>query len=81
MSRGVALLLAILGGAVAVFAATVAFVGVTAGVLWIYVFGDDTWPAWVDPVMSVLMMLVGAAVWFVAGRLIWRRLTSPPAAG
>ena len=53
MSRGVALLLAILGGAVAAFAATVAFVGVTAGVLWIYVFGDDTWPAWVDPVMIV----------------------------
>ena len=81
MSRWLALLLAIVGGAMAAFVAIVAFVGVTAGVLWIYVFGDDPWPAWVDPVMGAAMLAVGAAVWFVMARLIWKRLSAPPAAG
>jgi hypothetical protein len=79
VSRGLALLLAIIGGGLAAFAAVVAFVAVTAGVLWIYVFGDNPWPAWVDPVMGALMFLIGAVVWFVAARLIWKRLTAPAA--
>ena len=74
MNRWLALLIAILAGAAAAFAASIAFVGVGYGVLWLYVFGDSSWPAWVDPAMNALLLIFAFGVWIVVGWLIFKRL-------
>ena len=78
MSRWLALLIAVIGGGVAAFAAAIGFVAVSYGVLWIYVFGDDPWPKWVDPVLGVLLFAVALGVWVAVGLLIWRQLVRRP---
>jgi formate-dependent nitrite reductase membrane component NrfD len=47
---------------------TAAVVGASAGVLWLFVFGDDPWPAWSEPLLGALALAVGAAV---ATVLLW----------
>lgn len=42
---------------------TVALAAAVAGVLWIFVFGDDTWPSFVHRTMSVLLFAVFACIW------------------
>ncbi|WP_028969477.1 hypothetical protein [Sphingomonas sp. URHD0057] len=81
MNRWLALALAIIAGGVAAFAAAIAFVGTVYGFLWIYVYGDNPWPAWVEPVMSVLLFVFAFGVGIGVGWIIWKRLTAPPAAG
>ena len=46
MSRWVALLLAIVGGAIAAYTTIVLVAGGLLGVGWLWVFGDDPWPSW-----------------------------------
>ena len=63
------------------FAAAIAFVGTVYGFLWIYVYGDNPWPAWVEPVMTVLLFVFAFGVGIGVGWIIWKRLTGRPAAG
>lgn len=42
---------------------TAALVAVVAGVLWIFVFGDNVWPSFVNRSMSVLIFAVFGVVW------------------
>ena len=74
MNRWVVALLAIVAGGAFAFAAILGVVAVTYGVLWIYVFGDDPWPPWVDAGLNIAIPLIGLAIWAVAAWLIWRRL-------
>jgi hypothetical protein len=46
----------------ALIAAFVAF-GASAGVLWIFVFGDNPWPPAVDAILPVLLLVVLVGVW------------------
>jgi len=73
-----AFVIALIAGAAAAFAAALMFVGIGYGLLWIYVFGDNSWPAWVDPAMNALLLIFGFAVWLVAGWRIFRRLSDRP---
>ena len=75
MNRGLALALAILGGGVAAFAAALAFLATVYGFLWIYVYGDNPWPTWVEPVMSALLLIIAFGVGFAVGWIIWKRLS------
>jgi len=81
VNRWLALVLAIVAGGVAAFAAAIAFVGTVYGFLWIYVYGDNPWPAWVEPVMTVLLFVFTFGVGIGVAWIIWKRLTAPPAAG
>ncbi len=55
--------------------------GFAAGVLWIFVFGDNPWPSIVETALPVLIALVFLTVWiaFTAiGFVIGKRLESDP---
>lgn len=73
MNRWLLLLLAVVGGAIAAYLAVLAVGGAILGFLWIYVFGDDTWPTGWEPVLVVFLGLVGLGVWYSVARKIWRR--------
>ncbi len=40
--------------------------GITAGILWIFVFGDNPWPAWYEKVFLVLLALIFLTVWLAS---------------
>jgi hypothetical protein len=76
-----ALLFGIPGLLVAGLIAIVVFAGVM-GILWLYVFGDDPWPASTEQIVSVLFGFMVIAVWLtsiVAGYAIGKRLENNPA--
>ena len=72
MNRWVALIVAFIGGAAAAFAVTIGVTAMIAGVLWLYVFGDDPWPKSAEAVLSLALPLFGLAVWGVFAWLIYR---------
>lgn len=60
---------------------TSALFAVAFGALWLYVFGDNTWPAWVGKVTPVLMFAVFSGLWIGAmatGYLVGKKLESAP---
>ncbi len=79
MSRAIAVLLSLVGGAAFALASVMGATAVIAGVLWIFVFGDDAWPEWVMAALDLLIPLVGLVLWAVASLQIWFRLK--PGAG
>ena len=78
MSRWLALFLSVIGGAIGAWMATLIFVGAGWGFLWIFVFGDDSWPERVDPVFTLVMMAFAAAAWVTFGRALWSQLRPQP---
>ena len=74
MNRWLALAIAIVAGGVAAFAAAIAFVGVVWGSLWIFVFGDNSWPDWVQPVVGGLLLAFAFTVWILVAWRLWRTL-------
>ena len=74
MNRALVLLLAIVGGAAGALAIMMCLTAVLMGTLWIFVFGDDPWPSWFEPVLNVAIPITGLLLWFYVGWLIWRRL-------
>lgn len=74
MSRGLALLIAIAGGAVLGYFLFLLVAGGVLGFLWLYVFGDDPWPEWSDYAVGTAIVLGALVSWFICGRLIWRHL-------
>ena len=75
MNRGLAMALAIIGGAFLGYAMLLVIGGGVLGFLWLYVFGDDPWPAWSDYVLGAAIVIGGLAAWAWCGRAIWRSLT------
>jgi hypothetical protein len=52
------------------------------GLLWLYVFGDNPWPAYIEPVLASLFVLTVLVLWLVfifLGFFIGRRLEKDPA--
>ena len=74
MNRWVALLVAVAGGAILSFFLTIGLVVGLYGVLWIFVFGDASWPAWIVPAFNLAIPLLGLAIWAGFGWIIWSRL-------
>lgn len=74
MSRWLALLLAIVGGAALGYALLLVVGGAILGFLWLYVFGDDPWPRWSDYVLGAAIVVGGIAAWAWCSWLIWHRV-------
>jgi hypothetical protein len=77
MSRWAALLLALIGGAAGALAVVTGITVATYGVLWLYVFGDDSWPPWIDRALNIVIPIVGLALWAYFAWLIWKRVAPP----
>jgi len=55
--------------------------GAIAGMLWIFVFGDNPWPSSIENVFPTLFMLVFLVIWIIliaVGFVIGRRLETTP---
>ena len=74
MNRFAAALLAIIGGAAIALGVLMIGTGAVAGLLWIFVFGDDPWPGWAMTTLNVLIPIVGLLLWAMFGWQIWLRL-------
>ena len=74
MNRIAALIGAVIGGAAAAFAITIAGTAIVAGVLWLYVFGDDPWPRGAEAALNIAIPLFGLGAWALFGWLIYRLL-------
>ena len=74
MNRFPAALLAIIGGAAIALGVLMIGTGAVAGLLWIFVFGDDPWPGWAMTTLNVLIPIVGLLLWAIFGWQIWLRL-------
>ena len=72
MPRWLRILLTALAAAIGGWAGLIAVGGGAAGIAWIFLFGDDPWPAWSEPVIMVIALagaLTGATVLGVG---VWR---------
>lgn len=52
-----------------------------AGVLWIYVFGDNAWPSYAETLLSTTFVLTILTIWIVSmvlGYIVGRRLENDP---
>jgi hypothetical protein len=68
-------------GLVVALVAAVLAAGAVAGMLWIFVFGDNTWPNWVEQALPAVLIAVFLAVWLAclaAGYVIGKRLEQRP---
>ena len=74
MNRFAAPLLAIIGGAAVALGVLMLGTGAVAGILWIFVFGDDPWPSWAMTTLNLMIPVVGVFLWAVFGWQIWLRL-------
>ena len=55
--------------------------GGLAGILWLYVFGDDPWPSYVEQFTAFLFVLVVLGIWIafiVLGYIVGRSLEADP---
>ncbi len=51
------------------------------GILWLFVFGDNPWPAYVEPIMASLFVLTVLVLWMVLivlGYFVGKRLETDP---
>ena len=76
MNRWLALLAAIIGGAIVAYGLVLIFGGALLGILWLFVFGDDPWPAWVELFLGPAIVIAGLMLWAVFAWKIWRTLLS-----
>ena len=76
MNRWVALLLAVVGGGIAAYTTILLIAGGLLGVGWLWVFGDDPWPAWAMNGLNVLIPVGGLVLWGLFAGFIWLKLGS-----
>lgn len=72
MPRWLRILLTLLAAGVGAYAGLIIVGGGAAGVAWLYLFGDDPWPAWSEPLILAFAgagLLLGG-LW--AARAAWR---------
>ena len=55
--------------------------GAFAGIFWLYVFGDNPWPSFIEPLTSIAFVLAGLILWIasiVLGFIVGKRLERDP---
>lgn len=55
--------------------------GAFTGILWLYVFGDNPWPSYTEPLISILFVLTVLVLWIATislGFVIGKRLERDP---
>ena len=45
--------------------ASFAFVGAGTGLLWLFVFGDETWPSWVEAILPIILIALILVIWVI----------------
>jgi hypothetical protein len=68
-------------GLVAALIVSALFLGMAAGTLWLFVYGDNTWPAWVESALPLSFAMVFMTVWLaslVAGYIMGKRMEQKP---
>jgi hypothetical protein len=71
------MLLAALAAAIGACAGLMLIGGAAAGFAWIFLFGDDPWPAWSEPLIMFVALagaaagaaILGSGVWHATGNL------------
>jgi len=76
VNRWLALLIAVVTGAAIGYALLLVVAGGVLGLLWLYVLGDDPWPAWTDYVLGTAIVVGGLASWACCSWMIYKRLRS-----
>jgi hypothetical protein len=74
--RYVYLLLIGVPGLIVALILAVATLGMTAGFLWLFVYGDNPWPASADAILAVVFLFTFLAVWLAtlaAGYFVGKR--------
>jgi hypothetical protein len=69
-------------GLVVALVVSFVIVGMAGGVLWLFIFGDDPWPAYAETILAVLFALVFLTTWLaslIAGFIIGKRFEQKPA--
>lgn len=74
MNRWLAGFLAIVGGGIAAYVLLLFVGGGILGLLWIFVYGDDPWPAWTNRLLGPLLFGLAAIAWAWLGWRIWKAL-------
>jgi hypothetical protein len=74
VNRAIALLVSVIGGAACALVLMMVGIAASAGILWLFIFGDDPWPAWVEPALNLVAVIAGLLLWTIAARLIWLQL-------
>lgn len=74
MNRWVAAAISIVSGVIVGGVVMFAVGAAVGSLMWVFVFGDDTWPAWVDPAFAIGMPLF----WLLFGAgfawIVWLKL-------
>jgi hypothetical protein len=79
--RSVRLLLALLAAAIGAWAGIVVIGGGTAGIAWLFLFGDDSWPGWAEPVILGIAILGAIVFAWRGGRSVWLALDKAAGSG
>jgi hypothetical protein len=74
VNRLLPVLLAVVGGAIAALVMVMLGTSVIFGLLWLYVFGDNRWPSWVDNLLDIAVPVAGFCLWGLFGWQIWQRV-------
>jgi hypothetical protein len=74
VSRWVALLFALVGGAIAAYTTILLIAGALREGLLIWVYRDELWPTWAIVGLKYLVPIGGLALWALFGWAIWWRL-------
>ena len=81
MSRPVRILLSLLAAAIGGWAGVMIVGGGAAGLAWLFLFGDDPWPGWAEPVILTIAALGGLIFAWRGGRSVWLALDKAASAG
>ena len=60
---------------------TLILFGVSFGILWIYVFGDNSWPASTEPILTIVLVFTFLILWMgsvIIGYGVGRKLENDP---
>lgn len=51
------------------------------GICWIFIFGDDPWPDWVEPALGIVVVGAGIIMALVTAWIVFNQLRATDRAG
>jgi hypothetical protein len=66
------ILLTAIGAMAGAYCGLIVVGGGAAGIAWLYLFGDDPWPAWSEIVIPLIALAGAVAGGWMAGVATWR---------
>lgn len=81
MPRWVRLALALIAAAIGGWAGLMVIGGGAAGIAWLFLFGDNPWPGWAEPVILAIGVLGALIFAWRGGRSVWLALDKASRSG